>query len=175
MSDQQVQFLRDALSKLPSAHLTSETNPLTFTVAGVRYSAHISSVHDSGEGRDNNDEQRIQISRTSLETQASRRDQGYVPLFLGFFPDGAEFTAWEPSYALAQQPGKNGSVYARGSHGREALSKGVAVRVVKSLNLGRNTTVVTIPTDGFFAYLNAWQSVHSALTARAARQLLSSP
>lgn len=172
MSDQRMQFLRGALSGATRFHLTSETNPFTFTVNGTRYSAHISSVHDSGEGRDNDDEQRIQIPRSALETQQSRGTQGYVPLFLGFFPDGTAFTAWEPDYAFAQQPGKNGSVYARGSHGRVALAQGIATRVVKSPNLGRETTVLTMPTNAFLAYLQVWTAIHRASTEQDAARLL---
>lgn len=173
MSDQRVQFIRGALIGAPGSRVTSVVNPLTFIVGGIRYSAHISPIHDSGEGRDNDDEERIQIPRGILEAQHIRRQQGDTVLFLGFFTGNTAFTAWEPNYALAQKPGKNGSVYARRSHGRSALAHGAVIRVVNSRNLGRSTTTVTMTTTEFSAYLNVVQAIHNVTTSQNARNLLS--
>jgi hypothetical protein len=173
ISPDRLLFIHSALSGQPGFLILSEDNPISFRLGRGRYSAHVSVVHDSGEGRDNDDEQRIQVPRGVLETQERRRDEGYIPLFLGFFPDGRTFTAWEPDYVLSQQPGKNGSVYARRSHGRLAALTGAAGRLVtRTRYLGRDTLVLTLRSRDLPKYCEEWAAAHRARSADDLRSLL---
>ena len=136
-------FLTDSLrSYTEDLIVNSRTNPVLCEMNGVKYSIHISSIHDSGNTRTNDDEERIQIRRTVIDEQRRREQAGIVSLFIGFFPEGETFTAWEPAHVFAQRPERGGSVYARWSHNSLARLQSVALRRSRSTNLGRE--VVTL-------------------------------
>lgn len=161
MTDQRVVFLNHTLSGVPGYQLLSDDNPLTFETAQGRYSVHISSIHDSGAGRPNDDEERIQVPRSVIDTQRARIAEGYTPLFIGFFPDGGVFTAWEPDHVFSQNPERYGTVYARYSHNQLAREKGVATRTFAAQNLGRPSTTVSAPSEALQRYISALGHIHA--------------
>lgn len=161
MTDPRVEFLHHALSDVPGYQLISEDNPLKFRIGECRYSVHISSVHDSGAGRTNDDEERIQVPRGVIETQRDRTSKGYTPLFIGVFPDGEVFTAWEPNYVFSQDPEKNGTIYARFSHNQLAKRGGVKIRSFRAKNLGRKSSIISAPTQALHGYVSALRRIHA--------------
>ncbi len=160
MTDRRVEFLQHALSGVPGYQLLSEENPLTFQTAQGRYSVHISSIHDSGAGRPNDDEERIQVPRSVIDIQRARLAEGYTPLFIGFFPDGAVFTAWEPDHVFSQNPKRYGTVYARYSHNQLAREQGVATRTFSARNLGRRSTTISAPAKTLQNYISTSGNIH---------------
>ena len=161
MTDQRVEFLNHALSGAPGYQLLSDDNPLTFETAQGRYSVHISSIHDSGAGRPNDDEERIQVPRSVIDTQRARIAEGYTPLFIGFFPDGAVFTAWEPDHVFSQNQERYGTIYARYSHNQLARDQGVATRKFSAKNLGRPSTIISAPVNALYRYISASGNIHA--------------
>lgn len=161
MTDPRVEFLHHALSGAPGYQLLSDDNPLTFETAHGRYSVHISSIHDSGAGRPNEDEERIQVPRGVIDTQHARIAEGYTPLFIGFFPDGAVFTAWEPEHVFSQNQERYGTIYARYSHNQLARDRGVATRKFSARNLGRYSTIISAPANALYRYISVLGNIHA--------------
>ena len=135
-------------------------NPLVFSLNGIRYSAHISYVHDSGENRDNDDEARIQISREHLNIQRAYKEQGIIPVFLGFFQSGEVFTAWDPEQLFSMEFKDIGSVYARKSHFSLVKSQQAALYRFKATKLGRLVSTVSLPSDTLGFYLENHSLFH---------------
>jgi putative restriction endonuclease len=156
-------FLRDALAPYTEdIAIVSTTNPIEVSMNGKKYSIYVLSVTDSGETRPNPDEQRIQITRSARESQKKRRREGFAPLFVGFYPDGKVFTAWEPAYPFSLRA-KNGSVYARLSHHDVALQLGGAVYRLKPKYLTRKTSTLSLPAEQLGFYLENCGTLHSAV------------
>ena len=155
-------FLTDSLrSYTEDLIVNSRTNPVLCEMNGVKYSIHISSIHDSGNTRTNDDEERIQIRRTVIDEQRRREQAGIVSLFIGFFPEGETFTAWEPAHVFAQRPERGGSVYARWSHNSLARLQSVALRRSRSTNLGREVVTLAMRSDALGFYFENWRTLHS--------------
>lgn len=88
-------------------------NPCLFRLENKKYSAHISFIHDSGKGRTNNDETRIQIDRKQIDWQLDQKNKGYITCYLGFFTQGDVLTAWDPEKVESFQGKKRTSEYTR--------------------------------------------------------------
>lgn len=161
MTDLRVEFLNRALSGVPGYQLLSDENPLTFDTAQGRYSVHISSIHDSGAGRPNDDEERIQVPRSVIDTQRARVEEGYIPLFIGFFPDGEVFTAWEPDHVFSQNQERYGTIYARYSHNQLSRENSVKVRNFFANNLGRRSTIISAPAAALYRYITTSGHIHA--------------
>ncbi len=160
-----IYFVTDSLARYSEDfQLNRRANPIEFRLNGRAYVVHVSSVHDSGEGRINPDEERIQISRSTREQLAAAAATGIETAFIGFFPSGSVFTAWEPDYVFSLRARRNGTVYARLSHEEEALNNGGAVRMFRPLYLGRDTPIISLRSDalGFYlenrALMHGWKS-----------------
>src|SRR5690554_114904 len=109
-------FVHDSL-KLYSEEfrIDDRHNPIRLRLNGHPYSIHVSYIHDSGNARDNDDEARIQINRNLIDIQKARSEQGIQPAFIGFFPGGKVFVAWDPRHVFSLQARTIVSVYARQS------------------------------------------------------------
>ena len=90
--------------------IIENSNPYAVEMNGIKYSIHASEIHDSGEGRADPDEWRIQLQGGVKRKQKLRAAQGYTCLFIGFFPDGTAFSAWEPARISALSTAGTGSV-----------------------------------------------------------------
>lgn len=137
-------------------------NPIQLSMNGKIYSIHTSIIHDSGNSRENENEQRIQISQKTIKLQIDREKSGSEVLFIGFFPDGTGFTAWEPAYVLSQRNVGRGSIYARESHRNLIMTKGFAIRNFQSRNLQRPTSTLALPSNLLGFYVENWRNLHKA-------------
>lgn len=147
-------FLEDALKLYSEDFLVFDTiNPVKFELNGLQYSAHISYVHDSGENRTNEDEARIQLQRSIIKQQKENQEQGYIPVFIGFYEKGKVFVAWDPTYIFSLTFDTVGSVYARKSHADIVDQRGGALRRQAARNLGRDTSVLALPVNTLGLYL----------------------
>lgn len=172
MTDPRADFLHRALSGVPGYQLLSADNPLVFDTAQGRYSAHISSIHDSGAGRSNPDEERIQIPRYVSDIQRARVTEGITPLFIGFSPDGEVFTAWDAEYVFSHNQENYGTVYDRQSHDQLARDHGVKLRSFHAKNLGRRSTTISAPTIALHNYIQVAGHIHAAKNDEEAYKLL---
>ena len=154
-------FVRDALAPYSENFKVLErSNPTLLQLNGTKYSVHVSYVHDSGNMRDNPDEDRIQIQRTIIEGQRASQTAGNRVAFIGFFEGGETFVAWEPRYVFSQNPQKGGSVYARRSHADLALEQLAAARIIKARNLGEDTLAIALPSTALGFYLENIEHFH---------------
>lgn len=170
-----IYFLTDAIAAYTEDFtLIRRANPVLFKMNGITYSVHISSVHDSGKGRDNPDEQRIQIQRPVIDTQRARQGNQIVTLFIGFFPDGNVFSAWEPEHVFSQNPKDGGTVYARFSHNQIASDMGAAVRESRSNNLKRKVVTISLRAEALGFYCENWPLLHTLNVGVDAERLMNS-
>ena len=69
-------------------------NPYRFSINKKTYYVLIKNVHESGDGRGNQDECRIQVSKSRNFNAAL--NSGNDVIVLGYFADEKVFTAWNP-------------------------------------------------------------------------------
>lgn len=167
-------FLTDALSEYSeNFRLLHRGSPVLVELNGKKFSIHISSIHDSGENRENEDEERIQIQKETIAHQREMAGKGVSAIFIGFFPDGSVFTGWEPEYVFSQNPTKGGgSVYDRLSNYGKALNDGAALRVFTAKNLGRKSATISLRTNALGLYLENWDELHSIREEEKLRSLI---
>lgn len=103
-------------------------NPYRFSINKREFFVLIKNVHESGANRLNEDECRIQISKSSNFNIALSSKNDVV--VLGYFADQKVFTAWNP-YQLRSRFNERDtvSVYSRFSVQERAVSAGIAVYV----------------------------------------------
>lgn len=147
-------FLENALRSYSDDFRVQDTsNPVKFLLNHKKYSAHISYVHDSGENRSNDDEARIQLQRATIDRQRENVEQGYAPVFIGFYEKGQAFVAWDPNYIFSLGFAETGSVYARKSHSAIVNERGGALRRQAAKNFGGDTTVLALASNALGVYL----------------------
>lgn len=102
------------------------SNPYRFSINKKTFYIWIRNVHESGRGRPNEDECRIQVSRSNAFDQAM--SSGHDVIFLGYLADDRVFTAWNP-YLMRERINRiqNGSLYSRFSIQREAARTKVSI------------------------------------------------
>jgi len=167
-------FLEDALKAYSEDFIITDTsNPVLFSLNGMKYSAHISYVHDSGEGRPNNDEARIQLQRGVIDKQQQNLNDGYIPIFIGFYNDGSVFSAWDSDYIFSLSFANTGSVYARKSHFGKVNINGAALRRQQAQNLNRNTSIIALPSDALGLYIENIKLFHQIENERDLQTLIS--
>ncbi len=158
-------FLFDSLRKYSEDfQILSDNNPYKFSLNGRRYSVHASEIHDSGEGRPNPDEWRIQLQSSIKRTQVERAAQGFTILFIGFFPDGSAFSAWEPDRIASLSVSGTGSVYIPFSYKKRVAQVGGAVRTVNATILGRQSVELSLPTEALGFYIENYLLFHQVTT-----------
>ena len=69
-------------------------NPYRFSINKKTFYVFIHNVHESGEGRSNQDECRIQVAKSKNFNAAM--NSGTDVIVLGYFADEKVFTAWNP-------------------------------------------------------------------------------
>jgi len=118
-------LLLDSL-KMYSENVTYEEgiNPYEVSINGTSYFILIKNVHESGQHRTNEDECRLQLSRSQQIAQLL--NIGQLIITLGYFADENVFTAWDP-YLLTGRFNQrdNVSLYSRFSVQRSAAITGI--------------------------------------------------
>lgn len=145
-------FMLDALRRYTEDfRLTDGQNPMSFTMNGREYSVHVSEIHFAA--RKNPDEWRIQIPRAVIDIQRARQQAGVAVAFIGFFPDGTVFSAWEPDYVFSLAPEDVGSVYVSRTHWQTVLRDNAALEERRANNLRRMTRKISLGQDLAGTYL----------------------
>ena len=70
------------------------SNPYKFSINNKIFFVYIVNIHESGEGRPNKDECRIQVSESKNFNEVLSSNN--YSIILGYFPDEKVFTAWNP-------------------------------------------------------------------------------
>jgi len=159
-------YLRDSLSQYSEDLKFYElSNPARFVLNGQKYVVHISNIHDSGKGRPNPDEARVQIPTTHRDAMLDWSHQGYTPVFIGMFGAGSVFTAIDSELAFAFKSKSGGSTYAWWSHEKEVEVTGAAFKQISSTNLGRKVTTLSLPCSNLGFYLENIRPFHGITIA----------
>jgi putative restriction endonuclease len=158
-----IQFLlADALRAYSQDfRLLTNVNPYLLQLNGREYSVHASEIHDSGAGRTNADEWRIQLQSTIKRLQAERFARGITTLYVGFFPNTEVFSAWEPARIAALNVAGTGSVYIPHSDLGQVEAVGGALRTVRAAALGRNSSELSLPTSALGLYFENYAMFHN--------------
>src|SRR3989338_5335643 len=102
----------------------SGSNPYQFNINKKTFYIFISNVHDSGSGRPNDDELRIQFAESDKFLAA--KQSGIPVLFIGYYVEENVFTAWDPFIQTARiNTRKTLSIYTRKSTQKKAKEKGL--------------------------------------------------
>lgn len=166
-------FVKDALGPYSEDfRIVDRRNPTILRLNQRTYSTHVSYVHDSGNARDNEDEVRIQISRTQIELQRSRADLGMQPAFLGFFPGGKTFVAWDPRHVFSLQAKTVVSVYARQSQLAGVEANLAAVHGFRARFLDEDSFAIALPSSALGLYLENIEHFHRLPSEAAVRRLI---
>jgi len=166
-------FVRDALGPYSEDfRIHDRHNPTAFRLNGNEYSAHVSYVHDSGEGRGNPDEVRIQIGRPLIERQRGHFNAGTRVSFVGFFEGGKTFIAWDPRHIFSLQAKNVVSVYARHSQLEQADENQAAVHSFSARLLNETSFAIALPSTALGFYLENTEHFHRLPTEAAIQALM---
>ncbi|HTB07690.1 MAG TPA: HNH endonuclease [Bacteroidia bacterium] len=129
-------------------------NPYRFSINKKTFYVLIKNVHESGDGRENQDECRIQISK-SKNFNAALNSKTPV-IVLGYFADEKVFTAWNP-YLMRDRfnQKKTISLYSRFSIQRQAAINKIAVYIDSN-----DQAVLSFLPDYLGLYLENLSNIH---------------
>ena len=138
-----------------TTYLSGE-NPYKFSINRKVHYIFIHNVHDSGSGRTNEDECRIQFGRS--QSFLAAKNSGLPVLFLGYYAKHNVFTAWDPSVQTKRiHTRKVISIYSRFSVQERAARQGIAVYMN-----GNDQRVITFRPEHLGLYIENFQSMHRA-------------
>lgn len=129
-------------------------NPYRFSINKKTFFVLIKNVHESGENRSNQDECRIQVSKTdNFNTALS---SGTDVIVLGYFADRKVFTAWNPYLMRERFNAKQTiSLYSRFSTQEQAALQGISVYVDTN-----NQHVISFKPEYLGLYLENIEKIH---------------
>lgn len=129
-------------------------NPYRFSINKKKYYILIKNIHESGEGRGNQDECRIQVAKSSNFNPALSENSNVI--VLGYFHDERVFTAWNPFMMRERFNIKDTiSLYSRFSIQREAAENGISNYVDNN-----NQSIVSFKPQYLGLYLENYESIH---------------
>lgn len=154
-------FVRDALRGY-SEHfrITDHQNPIQINLNGKRYSICASYIHDSGGNRPNDDEIRIQLSRSTINQQYNLRRRAR-PAFIGFSLDGQNFISWDPNHVFSLQAGQRVSIYGDQRQLTEATTNHASVHKFRAHYLQQDSFAIALPTYALGFFLENIRQFHS--------------
>jgi putative restriction endonuclease len=129
-------------------------NPYRFSINKKEFFVLIRNLHESGNNRSNQDECRIQISKSGNFNAALSASN--IVVVLGYFPDKRVFTAWNP-YLLKNRFNTRStiSVYSRFSVQDRAATQGIAVYVDNN-----NQKIISFKPEYLGLYLENLEKIH---------------
>ena len=131
-----------------------------FQIGEVAFSVFVAQLHSSGSSR-SIQENRVQIHRELIERQRSLSEQGYKIGFLGMFPEGDAFIAWDPRHVLSLNAAKAASIYGRWTLRNIALKNSAGAHKFNSRSLGGELSfAIALPSQGLGHYLANIEHIH---------------
>ncbi len=148
-------LLNDSLELYTSnSHYIDGENPYRFSINKKEFYILIKNVHESGNGRGNQDESRLQISRSQKFKEVLSSKKPVIPL--GYFQDDKVFTGWNPFYMRDRYNNKaNISIYTRFSVQKEASISGISNYMDNNGN-----SVITFKPQYLGLYLENYEQIH---------------
>jgi putative restriction endonuclease len=131
-------------------------NPYRFVVNKKSYYILIKNVHESGDGRSNQDECRIQVSKSLGFDEAVNSQKDIV--VLGYFPDMRVFTAWDPVRMRDRFNVRSTiSLYSRFSIVGESVNNGISLYIDNN-----DQHVISFRPEYLGLYLENIKTIHRA-------------
>jgi len=132
-------------------------NPYRFSINKKTFYVLIRNVHESGDGRGNQDECRLQISKSTSFNQAL--NSGSEVIVLGYLADEKVFTAWNP-FLMRDRFNKKSSIslYSRFSVQRQAKAEKIS-----AYRDNNDQSVISFIPDYLGLYLENLNSIHLLL------------
>ncbi|TXE16634.1 hypothetical protein ES731_13775 [Psychroflexus gondwanensis] len=129
-------------------------NPYRFSINKKTFYVFIKNVHESGDGRSNQDECRIQVSKTKNFNEAMNSSTDVI--VLGYFADEKVFAAWNPFLMRDRfNQKKQISLYSRFSVQKEAAKEKIA-----TYRDANDQSVISFIPDYLGLYLENLNSIH---------------
>ena len=129
-------------------------NPYRFSINKKTYYVLIKNVHESGEGRGNQDECRIQIAKSeNFNTALNSRNDVIV---LGYFADEKVFTAWNP-YIMRDRFNQRETV---SLYSRFSVQKIAKVQKIASYRDTNKQSIISFIPDYLGLYLENLEKIH---------------
>lgn len=130
------------------------SNPYKFSINNKIFFVYIKNVHESGEGRTNQDECRIQVSKTKNFNEVL--SSNHHAIVLGYFADEKVFTAWNPFITKERFNQKQTvSLYSRFSIQQMANVNKIALYVDNN-----NQNIISFKPEYLGLYLDNINSIH---------------
>lgn len=134
----------------------SGSNPYLFNINKKSFYILIKNLHDSGIGRTNSDESRIQISWTS--NFSSAKNSGKPVIILGYSKKDDTFTAWNPFMFLERINRKrNVSLFSRFTIQKKASVDGISEYVDY-----KSQRIISFRPEYLGLYLENYQEMHQS-------------
>ena len=166
-------FIQDSLVDYSEEFRVRERgNPVMLDLNGMEYSVHVSYVHDSGNTRTNDDEVRIQISKSMIDLLKVRFKEGKKVAFAGFFEMGKVFVAWDPLHVFSLQTSSVASIYARKSQEKIAGANSASVHKFRAKFLQENSFAIALPFQALGFYLENFEKFHRLRSEESIRKIV---
>ena len=131
-------------------------NPYRFSINKKTFYVLIKNVHESGDGRSNQDECRIQVARSKNFNQAL--GSNFDVIVLGYFADYKVFTAWDP-FQMRDRFNRRQTISLYSRFSVQKKSKKHKIAVYRDNN---NQSVISFKPDYLGLYLENLSSIHAA-------------
>lgn len=130
------------------------SNPYRFSINKKKFYILIKNIHESGEGRGNQDECRIQVARSNNFNPAISESSNVI--ILGYFHDEKVFTAWNP-FMMRERFNRRDtiSLYSRFSIQRKAAENGISTYIDNN-----NQSIISFQPQYLGLYLENFESIH---------------
>ncbi len=129
-------------------------NPYRFSINKKTFYVLLKNVHESGEGRDNPDECRIQVSKSTNFNQAL--NSGNDVIVLGYFANEKVFTAWNP-YLMRDRFNQRETV---SLYSRFTIQKQATTSKVSSYRDNNHQSILSFLPDYLGLYLDNLSKIH---------------
>ncbi len=129
-------------------------NPYRFSINKKTYYVLIRNVHESGEGRPNQDECRLQISKSENFNQALNSKNDVI--ILGYLADEKVFTAWNP-FLMRDRFNKKDSI---SLYSRFSIQKQAKKQKIATYRDNNNQSIISFIPDYLGLYLENLNSIH---------------
>jgi len=129
-------------------------NPYRFSINKKTYYVLLRNVHESGDGRPNQDECRLQISKSKNFNQAL--NSGNDVIILGYFADEKVFTAWNP-FLMRDRFNKKDSISLYSRFSKQKVAKKEQISSFRDRN---DQSIISFIPDYLGLYLENLNSIH---------------
>lgn len=129
-------------------------NPYRFSINKKTFYVLIKNVHESGDGRSNQDECRIQVSESKNFNTAMNSQTDVV--VLGYFADEKVFTAWNP-YLMRDRFNLKQTI---SLYSRFSVQKRAAIEKIAAYRDSNNQSVLSFLPDYLGLYLENLENIH---------------